>query len=296
MCGRAIARFGRRMKELYEMAISAKDVMALRQRTGMGMMECKAALTEADGDTAKAVDILREAAKGKMDERSDRAAAEGTLAVAVSGDGKTAVLIELNTETDFTARNDATTETADKIAQHALAGSGDTVERDATIDELVDAVRLTTKENISLARGVRMTADEGETFGTYLHHNRQVGALVKVAGDVDAESLAGLAQHVTAADGSMMPAPIAADEGSLDQAAIAAKKAEFVAEAEASGKPAEIAEKMSTGKLRKWVDDNTLMGQAYVKDMTGKTKVRDMLKGAKATGFVRYQVGAGGGE
>lgn len=273
------------------MAISAKDVMALRQRTGMGMMECKEALAESGGDADAAVKILRERAKGKMDERADRAAAEGVIAAAVSGDGKTAVMVELNTETDFTAKNEATIEAANKVAEHALSGSGDTVERDAAIDELVDAVRLTTKENVSFARGVRFTAGDGEKLGMYVHFNQQSGALVKVAGDADDEAVKGVAIHVTAADGMALPVPLAADESGLDPAVVEAKKKEYIAEAEATGKPAEIAEKMSTGKMRKWIGENTLMGQAYVKDMTGKTLVRDALGGAKVVAFKRYQVG-----
>ncbi|QNN21466.1 translation elongation factor Ts [Planctomycetales bacterium ZRK34] len=271
------------------MAITAKDVMSLRQRTGMGMMECKKALGEAGGDFDAAVEILRAAAKGKMDERTDRAAAEGTLAVAKSDSA--VAMIEINTETDFTARNDSVIEIADKIADQAIeAGEGEVAANDQ-ITALIDEVRLTTKENISYARGVKFSAAAGGKVGSYLHHNRQIGALLVVEGDLDDETLTGLAQHVTAADGMTMPVPLAVDEASLSADAIAEKKAEFVKEAEESGKPAEIAEKMSTGKLRKWVDENTLLGQAYVKDMTGKTKVGDLLGGAKVVKFIRYQVG-----
>ncbi len=272
--------------------VSAKDVMGLRNRTGMGMMECKAALTEAGGDVEKAVQILREKAKGKMDERLDRAASQGTLAVARDGSG--AVLIELNTETDFVARGDAFRAAADKIAQYALqklpAGP---VSKDDFITTVIDDIRVTSKENASFARGVKIAAGDGETMGVYVHHDRQKGALVKVAGPAPEEDvLSGLAQHVVVADGSMLPAPVAPDRDGLAPEVIEKKKAEFIEEAKASGKPAEIAEKMSTGKLNKWIDDNTLTGQAYVKDMTGKTKVRDVLpKGAKIVQFVRYQVG-----
>jgi len=270
------------------MAISAKDVMSLRQRTGMGMMECKKALNEADGDFEAAVGILREAAKGKMDERTDRAAAEGTLAVAAAEDQSAAAIIEINTETDFTARNDSLIEAADKIVDIALAGDAGEVTPGDEITQLIDDVRLTTKENISFARGVKLT---GPKVGSYLHHNRQIGALVVVEGDVDNETLTGLAQHISAADGTMLPSPQAVDEAGLPADVVEAKKAEFVKEAEQSGKPAEIAEKMSTGKLRKWIDENTLLGQAYVKDMTGKTKVGELLDGAKVLDFKRYQVG-----
>src|SRR5688500_17084724 len=128
------------------MVISAKDVMALRQQTGMGMMECKAALNESNGDVSAAIEILRKAAKGKMDLRTDRAAAEGALAVARSADGKSVALVELNTETDFVARNDAFIAAADKIAQHALKGAAGEIAADGTIQQVIDEIRITTKE------------------------------------------------------------------------------------------------------------------------------------------------------
>ena len=271
------------------LVISAKDVMALRQRTGMGMMECKAALNEASGDVEAAVEILRKAAKGKMDERTDRAAAEGALAIARSADGKSAAMVELNTETDFVGRNEAFIAATEKVAKHALAAAEGPISADDTIAQIVDEIRITTKENASFARGVKVSGDQ---IGSYVHHNRKVAALVVLEGETaDAESLTGLAQHIAAADGMMLPLPLAADESGLPADTVAARKAQFIEEAKASGKPADIAEKMSTGKLRKWIDDNTLLGQPYVKDMSGKTTVRQVLKGAKVKQFARYQVG-----
>ncbi len=270
------------------MVITAADVKNLRERTGMGMMECKAALTEAAGNFEAAVEILRKAAKGKMDERTDRAAAEGAVAVARSSDGKSAALIELNTETDFVARNDSLVASAPKISQIALAGPDGPVAANGQITQIVDEIRITTKENASFARGVKVS---GERVGYYVHHNNKVAVVVVVSGPVDDESLSGIAQHIAACDGRMMPIPLAIDESGLPADKIAAKKAEFVEEAKASGKPAEIAEKMSTGKLRRWIAENTLVGQAYVKDMSGKTTVEQALKGAKIAQFVRFQVG-----
>jgi elongation factor Ts len=282
-------------KEFSQMAVevSAKDVMGLRNRTGMGMMECKAALAEAGGDVEKAVQILREKAKGKMDERLDRAASQGTLATARDASG--AVMIELNTETDFVARGDEFRAAADKIAQHALKQPAGPIAKDDTITTIIDDIRVTSKENASFARGLKIATGPGEIVGFYIHHDRQKGALVKVSGGPVADDvLSGLAQHVVVADGSMLPAPVAPDAQGMDQALVAQKRNEFIEEAKASGKPADIAEKMSTGKLNKWIDDNTLAGQAYVKDMTGKTKVRDVLpKGTKILQFVRFQVGVG---
>jgi elongation factor Ts len=270
------------------MAISAKEVMALRQRTGMGMMECKKALTEADGNADAAISILRKAAKGKMDERTDRAAAQGTLAIATTEDNSAVALVELNTETDFVARNDSFIESADKIGSMVLAGSEGVVEVNAAMTEVIDEIRLTSKENASYARGHKLAAGAGQKIGAYLHHNRQVGVILKVTGDVDEETLTGISQHVAA----HVPTPSAVDESGLPAEEIAAAKKEFIAEAEASGKPPEIAEKISTGKLKKWIDERTLLGQSYVKDMTGKTTVGETLpSGATIEAFVRFAVG-----
>lgn len=267
--------------------ISAKDVMTLRQRTGMGMMECKAALNEAGGDMDQAVEILREAAAGKMDERSDREATEGAIAIATDDTG--GVMVELNSETDFTAKNEAFIETTDAVAKLALASPAGEVASTDDITAAIEPVRLTTKENISFARGVKV---EGQV-GTYLHHNRKLGALIVVTGDgFSDELLTGLAQHVATSDGLVRPEPLGVNESSLDPAAVAEQKAAFIKEAEETGKPAEIAEKMSTGKMKKWIGEVTLLGQPYVKDMTGKTTVADALPaGATVVAYHRYAIG-----
>jgi elongation factor Ts len=267
------------------MAISAKDVMDLRTKTGMGMMECKEALTEAGGDAAKAIDILRTKAKGKMDLRADRAASQGTLAVARSADAKSIALIELNTETDFVAKNEGFVAAAEQVAKLALAANDGDVTADAKITAIIDQLRITTKENASFARGVKVS---GGKVGSYVHHNRQLGAVIVVEGDAPDDLLTGLCQHVVA----HVPTPVAVDEAGLPADEVAKNKAAFIEEAKASGKPAEIAEKMAGGKLRKWVDENTLLGQFYVKDPTGKTQVRAALpKGVTVKKFIRYQVG-----
>jgi len=264
------------------MAISAKDVAALRQRTGVGMMDCKKALTETNGDVEAAVELLRKRLKGKMDERADRAAGEGAIAVARSEAG--AAMIELRSETDFAARNDTFLEAARKIAELALAQPEGEVQATPEISALIDELRITIKENISLARGVKLAGK----VGTYEHHNRQLGALVQGDGDIADELLNGFCQHVTAAT----PTPLAVDEAGLPTELVDQQRSEAIEEAKASGKPAEIAEKIATGKLRKWVDENTLLGQIYLRELDAKKPVRDYVpKGAKLTRFVRYSVG-----
>lgn len=276
------------------MSISAKDVQALRQRTGLGMMECKKALAQTHGDADAAIALLREKLKGKMDERTGRAAAEGIVAMATADDGSVA-MVELNTETDFVARGEQFIEAGRSAAEVALQAPAGDVQADERITALIDDLRISTKENVSFSRGIKVEAAAGR-IGTYLHHNNKIGALIVVDGTVDDETLAGLAQHIAALDGSMMPIPMAIDEAGLPQDQLDAKRQELVAEAEASGKPAEIAEKMSTGKLNKWKQECTLVGQSYVKDMTGKATIADILKGATIKQYVRYQVGVKDGE
>ena len=271
------------------MAITAKDVMALRHRTGVGMMDCKKALSQADGDTEKAVEILREKLKGKMDERSDRPAGEGALALA-KGDGAIA-FIELKAETDFTARNDAFVEVAQKIADMALVGpAGEITGVSDEITELIDNLRITTKENISFARGIKLV---GSKVGGYVHFDRKSGAVVNGEGDLADELLSGISMHITAS----VPTPKGVDQDSLPASEVEAARQSAINDAKASGKPQEIAEKIATGKLRKWVDENSLMGQIYLREMDAKKPIREFMpKDSKITSFFRYQVGETGGE
>ena len=271
-------------------AFSAADVKALRERTSMGMMECKKALTEAEGDTDKAIALLREWAGGKMDDRGDREASEGSVAIA--SNGSAAVIVKVVAETDFAAKNEDFVANTQKVADLALSMSGTGDLTDAVTDEmkqLVEDLRLTIKENISLAQVHRL---EGEKFGSYVHTNRKSGALVAVTGEAEDDLLKGLAMHVTAAVPPVTPEPIAVDaDGRPADAAEAAKK-QFVEEAQATGKPAEIAEKIAGGKMKKWQDENTLTGQVYIRELDAKKPIRDYLPGGTTiTGFVRAAVG-----
>jgi elongation factor Ts len=265
------------------MAITAKDVATLRERTGVGMMECKKALQDANGDLQQAIELLRKRLKGKMEERSGRAAGEGAIAIASSGTA--AAMIELRSETDFTARSEIFLATAQRVAQLALAGPAGDVKLTPEMESAIDDVRSKTKENVSLARGIKL---EGGAVGGYAHHNRQLGALVQGQGPLPAELLNGLCQHVTAAT----PTPVGVGEEDLPAEEREKQRLFAVEEAEASGKPREVAEKMATGKLRKWIDENTLLGQIYLRELDKKKPVRDFLpKGASLTRFVRYAVG-----
>ncbi len=273
-------------------AFTAADVKSLRARTSMGMMECKKALTEADGDTDKAIELLREWAGGKMDTRSDREAEEGAIAVAINAAGDAAALVFLTAESDFAAKNDGFVANTQKVADLAanLDGTGDLTA--AATDEmktLVEDLRLTIKENIQLKQVFRLT---GSKIGTYVHTNRKLGSIVTGEGDMSDELLKGLAMHVVSAMPPLAPQPLAIDKDGLPADQVEAAKAQFVEEAAATGKPQEIAEKIAAGKMNKWQDDHTLLGQIYIREMDAKKPIRHYLpKDAKVLGFQRLSVG-----
>lgn len=266
--------------------VSAKDVMALRQKTGLGMMDCKKALVEVDGDMAAAETALRAKLKGRMDERTDRAAGEGCIAIQIADSG--AAIIEIRAETDFTARNETFVDMANEIATSAITqatGDGPTaIEFDDSMKARLDDVRITTGENISFARG---TAVKGTTFGKYVHHDGKLGVLVQFEGEVPADVALGVSQHVAA----HVPTPLAVDESGLPPTLVEAKRNEATQEAMDTGKPEEIAKKIAEGKMRKFFEENTLLGQQYVRT-DGKETVADILpEGVSIVHFIRMRVG-----
>ncbi|MBL1216776.1 MAG: translation elongation factor Ts [Planctomycetes bacterium] len=267
------------------MAISAKDVMALRQKTGLGMMDCKKALTEADGDMAAAEEILRATRKKEMDGRSERPAAQGRLAIAAAADNSAVAIIEINAETDFTARNDSMIEAAEKVAAIALAGGAGEVTVTPEITEIIDDLRITTGENISFRRGRKI---EGAYCGYYLHHDSMKGAVVAFSGPVEGDVSTGVCQHITA----HIPHPEAVDADDLPSEVLDRVRKDAEAEAAESGKPAEIIAKMVEGKVRKFVGEATLVNQKYVKDPEGKKTIAQILPDdTSVQAFDRYVVG-----
>ena len=268
------------------MAITAKDVNALRQKTGMGMMECKKALTDADGDVEKAIELLRERAGGKMDTR-EAEAGEGAIAVAQAGNA--VAMVKIMTETDFSARNEGFLTKIQQVAEEAakLDAEG-VIEPNDAMKSLIQDLRLTIKENIAFGEGVRIV---GEHVGSYVHTNRKAAAVVSASGPIDEELLRGLCMHVTAAAPPVSPSPLAIDESGLPEEKKAEAKAAFVQEAADTGKPADIAEKIAGGKMNKWVSDHTLLGQIYIKEMDAKKPVKDYLAdGVKIESFTRFAV------
>lgn len=270
------------------MAISAAQVKELRERTGAGMMECKKALSAVDGDIEAAIEHLRKTGLAKADKKSGRIAAEGRIMLAEGDEGT--VLVEINCETDFVAKDESFLAFAEAVAAAAATGRhGDVAallqaEHDgATLDEARQALIAKIGENIQVRRMARV--EPAGTLGAYLHGTK-IGVLVDVEnGD---EALArDLAMHVAAS----RPEYVREDE--IPEAVVAKEKAILMAQAEASGKPADIVEKMVGGRLRKNLAALTLEGQPFVKDQdltVGKLLAQHK---ARVAGFVRLEVGEG---
>jgi elongation factor Ts len=277
------------------MAVTAEAVKALRERTGAGMMECKKALVETNGDLEAATEIMRKSGLAKADKKAGRVAAEGVVVIERSADGKLAALVEVNSETDFVARQDDFQAFAAEVAKVALAtkpadleallaatlASGKTVEE--TRRELIARIG----ENIGVRRFELIATDAA--LATYRHGTR-IGVVVALQGSDDALGH-DLAMHIAAIN----PQYLSADDVPADQ--VAKEKDIFVAQVaqdpKAAGKPAEIVAKMVEGKIRKFLGEITLLGQPFVKD--DKQTVEQVLKkaNAKVLRYVRYEVGAG---
>ena len=206
--------------------VNAKDAMALRQRTGLGLMDCKNALAENACDMVKAEAWLREKLKGKMDARSDRPAGHGTIAI-FSQPGRAAI-IELRSETDFTAKNTEFRALANTLAKHAAEQSGE-ITMTAPMTAALDEIRIKTGENISFGRG---TCLQGGNFAHYIHHDGRLAVLLQFEGELPADSATGICQSVAAA----VPTPIAVDESGVSADLMAQKRQEAQDEAKAAGK------------------------------------------------------------
>ena len=272
--------------------ITASLVKELRERTGAGMMECKKALTEHNGDIDAAAEALRKSGAAKADKKADRVTAEGRIGVAQAG-GK-AVLVEVNSETDFVANDVNFKAFVDAVAQAALASGVADVEAlkvaRLASGETVEEARATAiqklGENIQVRRLAKV--DGANTIGAYVHTNGKIGVLVDLAGG-NAELASGLAMHVAAMNppynkAADVPADFVAKEKEIELAKMSEKD---------KAKPAEILEKIISGKINKIVSEVTLYGQAYVLD--GDRTVEQAVKaaGADVAGFQRLVVGEG---
>jgi elongation factor Ts len=272
------------------MAVTAAMVKELRERTGAGMMECKKALVETNGDLDAAVEFLRKSGLAQADKKASRVAAEGRIAQVMAENGKEAVMVEVNCETDFVAKDDSFNRFAGAVALNTLNESPADVDalmntstNGGTVEEARQALVTKIGENVQVRRFVRTSTDG--TIGAYVHGGK-IGVLVDVSGG-DEELARDLAMHIAA----LNPEFVSADDVPAD--VIAREKDILVAQAESSGKPAEIIEKMVTGRLRKHLSGITLLGQPFVKD--GDVTVAKLLdqKSATVNGFSRLAVGEG---
>jgi len=267
--------------------ISAKDVMALRNRTGLAMMACKKALVETGGDVDAAEDYLRKQLKGKMEKRSDRAAGEGRIGIKVAGDGSSAALVELKAETDFTAKNDDFIECVDLCTDETLAASAGSVAATDGMTKSLDDIRAKTGENISLGRAEKIDGS-GVNFGSYVHHDGKTGVLLVVEGDMSDEVKKQICMHVTAA--VPRPAGVTADDVPTE---VVEKERTFrLEQAVESGKPKEIAEKMVEGGMRKFFSEVALLEQAFIMDPS--KAIKDLVGDASIKQFYRWEVGEAG--
>jgi len=277
------------------MAITAALVKELRERTGSGMMECKKALVDANGDMDTAIEALRKAGMAKADKKAGRIAAEGLIVIELSGDAKTAALVEVNCETDFVAKKDDFREFASAIARRVLAD--DPADIDALLalpltDDDATTIEDTRKgliarigENITVRRFVRI--ESSNPLATYSHGAR-IGVVVDYSGG-DATLGRDLAMHIAAHD----PRPVCVSEDQVPAELIAGEREIFAAQARESGKPDNIIEKMIEGRIRKFLSEITLLGQNFVKDPD--LTVGKLLQQADAAvaRFERMELGEG---
>jgi len=273
------------------MAITAGMVKELRERTGVGMMECKGALTETGGDMEKAVDLLRAKGMAKADKKAGRTAAEGTIAIVMSADKKRAAIVEANCETDFVGKSDEFNEFANAAAQAALDSNATDIDSllaakmadGKTVDERRRELIAKIGENMSIRR-FEIIETSG-AIGTYRHGDK-IGVVVNLEGG-DESFGRDLAMHVAASR------PIAIDATGVDEETIERERAIAQTKADESGKPANIVEKMVEGAIRKFMEEVTLLSQPFVKDPD--TTVGNLLKKNNVTvkHFVRLEVGEG---
>jgi len=271
-------------------AITASLVKELRERTGSGMMECKKALVETDGNIEAAAELMRKSGAAKADKKASRVAADGAIKVIVSDDGKSAVILEINSETDFVAKDDNFQAFADDVlttvAQQKPASvealSAMTMGNGQSVEEARQALIAKVGENIQVRRFEMVESDN--SIASYLHGAR-IGVLVDSS--ADAGLARDIAMHIAAAN------PQFVDRDAVPAEFVEKEKSILIAQAESSGKPPEIVEKMIQGRLDKFLAEVTLLGQPFVKDPEQKIEKLLATAGASVTGFVRYEVGEG---
>ncbi|WP_339175582.1 translation elongation factor Ts [Solibacillus sp. FSL R5-0691] len=272
--------------------ITAQLVKELREKTGAGMMDCKKALVSTEGDIDAAIDFLREKGLAAAGKKADRIAAEGTTYILENGNE--AILLEVNAETDFVAKNDKFQILVSSLAEQLLAAKPESVE--AALELEKDGVKIadqistataTIGEKISLRRFEIKTKTDADAFGSYLHMGGRIGVLVVLEGSTDVAAAKDIAMHIAAIN----PTYISRDEVSADE--VERERKVLTEQALNEGKPENIVAKMVEGRLGKYFEDVCLLDQAFVKN--SDQKVRDFVNSLNATvtSFTRYAVGEG---
>ena len=274
------------------MAITAALVKELRERTGAGMMDCKKALMETSADLEAAIDLMRASGAAKAAKKSGRVASEGLVNLTVSDDNKNAVILEVNSETDFVTKGSAFIDFVDALGSLALKNKPESLEvflsqtlgSGETVDEARQGIIAKIGENISVRRLQIVTTENG-VLGAYKHGER-IAVLTVLSGSDD-ELAKDIAMHIAASK------PECVSEDQLSSELVEREKAIFIEQAKESGKPDNIIEKMIVGRMKKFVNEVTLYGQSFVKDPDTTVGALVKSKGAEVESFIRYEVGEG---
>lgn len=268
-------------------AITAAMVKELRERTGLGMMDCKKALTENNGDIEQAIEHLRKSSGMKAAKKASRTAAEGVVATKVAEDGSFGILVEVNSETDFVARDDNFRAFVDQVVEQAFADRQTDVAAlmAGGLEDAREALVQKIGENINVRRIEAFSAEDG-VVASYVHGNNRIGVLVALQGGNE-ELAKDVAMHVAAVN------PMVVKPEDVAEDVIAKERDIYTAQAQDSGKPAEIIEKMIEGRLRKFLAEVSVVEQAFVKDPDVKVGALVKKAGADITAFTRFEVGEG---
>ena len=272
--------------------ITASLVKELRERTGAGMMDCKKALTQTDGDIDAAIDYLRENGIAKAAKKADRIAAEGLSYIEVKGNK--AVILEINSETDFVAKNEKFVALVKNVAEAILAAEPATLEealqveaQGGTVEAVINEGIATIGEKLSLRRFEVVSKTDADAFGAYSHMGGRIGVLTLIEGSTDEQAAKDVAMHIAAL------APRYLDESEVPADVLEHEKKVLTEQALNEGKPANIVEKMIVGRINKFLEEITVVKQKFVKDDSLTVEKFVASKGGKLAKFVRYEVGEG---
>ncbi|KAA0547908.1 elongation factor Ts [Bacillus sp. BGMRC 2118] len=275
------------------MAVTAQMVKELREKTGAGMLDCKKALTETNGDMEKAIDFLREKGMASAAKKSDRIAAEGISYIEVQGNE--AVILEVNSETDFVAKNEGFQQLVKELAAHLLKNKPasteealtQTMDNGATVADYISSAIAKIGEKITLRRFTISSKADNGAFGGYLHMGGKIGVLVTLEGTTDETVAKDVAMHIAAVN------PKYIDRDAVTEEEIAREREVLTQQALNEGKPENIVQKMVEGRMGKFFEDVCLLDQSFVKDPDQKVRKFVESKGATVVNFVRYEVGEG---